>query len=111
MTNWNKFKNLFSKEKQPMNEPNPSAGYPLSEKKITNDALVDLMQRLEKAKEGSYSCAEAFALLDEYVELVADDEEVAKLMPLVKSHIDMCPDCSESFEMLLRILKTADSEV
>lgn len=89
-----------------MNEPNQSAEYALPEKNITNEALVDLMHRLEKTMEGSYSCEEAFALLDEYVELVADDEEAAKLMPLVKNHIDMCPDCSESFEMLLHILKS-----
>lgn len=94
-----------------MNEPNPSAGYPLSEKNITKDALIDLMHCLEKTVEGACSCEEAFALLDEYVELVANDEEAAKLMPLVKNHIDMCPDCVDKFEILLRILKTADSEV
>jgi len=77
---------------------------------MTKDGLIDLMQRLEKTLENSYSCEEAFALLDEYVELVASDEEAMKLMPLVKNHIDMCPDCRDKFEILLRILKTADSE-
>lgn len=110
MPNLNKIKKLFSKTKQPMNKPNPSAERPLSETNITQDTLVDLMHRLEKTMTNAYSCEEAFALLDEYVELVADDEEAAQLMPLVKNHIDMCPDCRDKFEILLHILKTADSE-
>ncbi len=94
-----------------MNKPNLSAGHPLSETNMTKDALINLMHRLEKTMEEAYSCEEAFALLDEYVELVANDEEASKLMPLVKNHIDMCPDCRDKFEILLRILKTADTEV
>ena len=72
--------------------------------------LIDLMERLEKTMEDAYSCEEAFALLDEYVELVASDEEAKRLMPLVKNHLDMCPDCQDEFEILLHVLKTADSE-
>lgn len=70
--------------------------------------IVDLMQRLEKTLDNAYSCEEAFALLDEYVELVADDDEARQLMPLVKNHLDMCPDCRDKFEILLHVLKTAD---
>ncbi|MCP4421198.1 MAG: hypothetical protein GY805_31690 [Chloroflexi bacterium] len=84
-----------------MNKPNPD---------ITKEDVVTLMHRLEKTLEDSYSCEESFALLDEYVELVATDEEAKRLMPLIKNHLDMCPDCREEFETLLYILKTADSE-
>jgi hypothetical protein len=99
MTNWNKIKNLLNRAKQPMNELKTD---------ITKDGVISLMRRLEKTLENSYSCEESFALLDEYVELVASDEEAKRLMPLVKNHIDMCPDCREEFEILLHILKTAD---
>ncbi len=63
-----------------------------------------LLEMLEKTREVEYTCEEAFAQLDEFVELVADDEEAAALMPLVQRHVDMCPDCRERFEALLKIL-------
>lgn len=76
---------------------------------MTQDHLVDLMHRLETTLDNAYSCEEAFALLDEYVELVANTAEAERVMPLVKNHLDLCPDCRDEFEILLHILKTADS--
>ena len=75
---------------------------------LTQDHLVGLMHRLETTLENAYSCDEAFALLDEYVELVANKEEAERLMPLVKNHLDLCPDCRDEFEILLHVLQTAD---
>lgn len=86
-----------------------SANQPPGGMVLTQDHLVDLMQRLETTLDNAYSCEEAFALLDEYVELVTNTEEAGQLMPLVKNHLDLCPDCRDEFEILLHILKTADS--
>lgn len=91
-----------------MNEANDSTD-DTAVSTINQQNLVTLMQRLEKTMEGAYSCDEAFALLDEYVEMIADDEEAKRLMPLVQNHLDMCPDCRDEFEILLHVLKTADS--
>lgn len=93
-----------------MNELNHSASNQMADTTINQTHLVDLMHRLEHTMEGVYSCEEAFALLDEYVELVASDEEARRLMPLVQNHLDMCPDCRDEFEILLHVLKTADSD-
>ena len=90
-----------------MNESNTTTT-PAEGGSLNQEALVDLMHRLEKTMEHAYSCEEVFALLDEYVELVADDEEAKRLMPLVETHLDMCPDCKDEFEILLHVLKTAD---
>ena len=86
-----------------------SANQPTGDTVMTQDHLVDLMHRLETTLDNAYSCEEAFALLDEYVELVANTEEAERVMPLVKNHLDLCPDCHDEFEILLHILKTADS--
>ena len=72
---------------------------------LNQTALLDLLRRLENVQENAYSCEETFDLLDEYVELVVTDEEAAALMPLVKNHLEMCPDCRERYEILLRILE------
>lgn len=110
MTIWNKIRDLFGRSKQVMNEPNDAAAGATAVSALDQQNMIDLMHRLEKTVEGVYSCAEAFALLDEYVELVADDDEAKQLMPMVKTHLDMCPDCRDEFEILLEILKTADAE-
>ena len=77
---------------------------------LNDEILVDLMQRLEKTADNAYCCEEVYALLDEYVELVADDDEAKRLMPLVKNHLDVCSDCRDEYEILLHVLKTAESE-
>ncbi len=69
-------------------------------------AIVELMRKLEHLHESAYSCEEAFALLDEYVDLVSTDEEAAELMPLVKNHIEMCSGCKEAYAMLMRIVQS-----
>ncbi len=66
-----------------------------------------LMELIEQTREGEYSCEETFDLLDEYVELaLGNQEEAVTLMPLVKNHIDGCPDCHDRYEALLQILQT-----
>ena len=108
MTIWNRIKKLFSKPEQTMNEFSDTTTRQSATPAINQENLVALMQRLENTRDNAYSCEEAFALLDEYVELVADDEEAKQLMPLVENHLDICPDCRDKFEILLHVLKTAD---
>ena len=73
---------------------------------LSDAAFVKLIKCLEDTHENACSCQEAYELLDEYVELVATDEQAAQLMPLVKNHMDICPDCHQEFEILLDILKS-----
>jgi hypothetical protein len=73
---------------------------------LNSAGVRQLMQLLEKTQEEEFSCQETFALLDEYVELVDSNEEAAALMPIVRLHLEMCPDCRDEFEALLRILRT-----
>lgn len=54
-------------------------------------------------------CDEVFAFLDESAERARKGENVAHLMPLVKQHLDMCPDCQEEYEALVRILAATDA--
>ncbi len=73
--------------------------------RLDEASLIRLMQLVEQTEEGHYSCAETFDLLDEYVELVASNQEAALLMPIVKRHIDLCPGCRDKYEILLNILQ------
>lgn len=69
--------------------------------------LKKFIQMLEKTQEVELSCEEVYQILDQYTELVYRQEDSAELIPLVEHHIEICPDCREEFEALLRILEAS----
>ncbi len=71
----------------------------------SNGHLTGLIQMLEKTEVEEYSCDDVYKLIDEFTEMVARGEDARQIMPLVSQHIDLCPDCREEYEALLRILE------
>ena len=70
----------------------------------SSEKMEKMMTMLSHTQEVELSCDEVFALLDQFAELAARGEDVSNLMPLVKHHIDMCPDCREEYKVLESIL-------
>jgi hypothetical protein len=66
-----------------------------------------LLFMIEHTQEIELPCDDVYMLLDQYTEVVAGGENAKQLMPLVEHHIEVCPDCREEFEALLRILKAS----
>ncbi len=66
--------------------------------------LVEMVARTDEVE---YDCAQAHRLLDEYADCVMRGEDAAALLPLVHKHLEMCPDCREEFEALMRILRSS----
>jgi predicted anti-sigma-YlaC factor YlaD len=48
--------------------------------------------------------------LDQFTEAYLRGEDVARWMPLVQHHLDMCADCHEEFDALVRILQATSSQ-
>lgn len=69
-----------------------------------SEKMQKMMTMLANTEEQELTCDEVYALLDEFVELAARGEDVAALMPLVKHHLDMCPDCQEEYRVLEKIV-------
>ena len=67
--------------------------------------MVKMLQALALTDENEISCDEVFAVLDQFAEAVKRGENVLLLMQLVRQHLDMCPDCREEYEALLRMLQ------
>jgi len=67
--------------------------------------LPAMMRQIEMTQAVEYSCEDVHRLLDQFTEAVMRGEDAAALMPLIQRHLEMCPDCREEFEALLRILK------
>jgi len=53
-------------------------------------------------------CAEVFEVLDIYAEAMVRGEDTSEMLPKVKHHIEMCRDCFEEYEALVRILESPD---
>jgi len=73
--------------------------------KFSPEALRKMMVQLEHTQDIELSCDEVLALLDQFAEAYLRGEDVARLLPLVQHHLDMCADCREEFEALVRILQ------
>ena len=75
------------------------------EKMQAPEALRKIIQMVENTQEVELSCDDVYHLLDQYTEIAAMDGDTEQLMPLVEHHIEICPDCREEFEALLRVLQ------
>lgn len=72
---------------------------------LPDEVVQGALRLLESVRVQEMPCSEVFARLDEYVERELQDHEAARVMPLLREHLDMCPDCCEEFEALLTALE------
>ena len=71
------------------------------------EALRKVAEQIAHTRDVEYMCDEVLALLDQFAEMVMRGEDAALLMPLVQHHLEMCGDCHEEFEALVRILRAS----
>jgi chemotaxis regulatin CheY-phosphate phosphatase CheZ len=71
---------------------------------LTEEVVVKFLNILEQARAEELSCSEIHARLDEFVENEVETHEAAKIAPLIREHLDMCPDCCEEYEALLAVV-------
>ena len=69
--------------------------------------IQKLIKMVENTQEVEFSCEDVYQILDQYTELVYRGEDSTQLMPLVEHNIEICPDCREELESLLRILESS----
>jgi hypothetical protein len=80
------------------------------QKELTNDTVLGFLRVLEDVRSEELSCDEIFEKLDEYVEREAGKKDAAQLMPLIRQHLDTCPDCCEEYEVLLDVVKKTEDK-
>ena len=73
----------------------------------STEEFQKLLKMIENTKEVEFSCDDVYHLLDQYSEAVVQGKNAKELMPLVEHHINICPDCREEFEALLRVLQAS----
>ncbi len=72
---------------------------------LPDEVVEGFLRVLEEVRIDDMPCSEVFARLDEYVEKEIGGEDAARLMPLLREHFDLCPDCCEEYETLLAVLE------
>jgi hypothetical protein len=72
---------------------------------LPDKVVQGFLRVLEKVRLEDMPCSQVFALLDQYVEKEVRGEAAARLMPLLREHLDICPNCCEEYEALLRALE------
>ncbi len=79
------------------------------QKELTNEAVLGILRVLDEVPTEEISCAELYTKLDEYVEREVDKKDAAYLMPVIREHLDVCPECCEEYEALLDVLSKSQS--
>jgi hypothetical protein len=72
------------------------------------EVIERLLRYLVEIEEGSLSCADAFAKLDEYADLSCYHKRAHEIMPHVHHHLELCPDCLKFYETLLAMLESTE---
>lgn len=70
-----------------------------------SDRVKKMLRMIDNTQEIELSCDEVFELLDVYAEMALRGEDVSESLPFVKHHLEMCPDCREEYEAVMRILE------
>lgn len=66
--------------------------------------LKSLLEQISKTKQVELPCDDVFELMDEFADAIERGEDTTELMPLVQQHLEVCRDCLEEYQALLKIL-------
>ncbi len=63
-----------------------------------------MIDMISNTREEELSCDDVHARIAQYADMALAGENVDEFLPLVSHHLDMCPDCREEYEALLKII-------
>jgi hypothetical protein len=68
--------------------------------------LDGLLRAIAETRETEIGCEESFERMDCFAEVELSGQDAGALMPLVCDHLSKCEDCRETFEALLKAMRT-----
>ncbi len=77
---------------------------------LPDEVVESFLRVLEEVRVEDMPCEQVFSRLDEYVDKELRGEDAALLMPLLREHFDLCPECCEEYEALLTALEKTKKE-
>ena len=81
------------------------------QKELPQETVLGIMRVLETVPpDEEISCEDLYTRLDEYVEREVDQKDAAQIMPIIREHLDVCPECCEEYEALLDVLSKSSKK-
>lgn len=80
------------------------------QEQVSNEMVLGFLRVLETVDHEEITCDELYEKLDQYVELEVDKKDAAHIMPLIREHLDVCPECCEEYETLLRVVEITEQK-
>lgn len=77
--------------------------------KLPDELIEGLIRSLEHTHDEECTCDDVYAVVDEFAEAEFRGEDAARLMPLIKQHMELCHNCCEEYEALLDILEKSQA--
>lgn len=78
---------------------------PRQQEELQDEVVLKFLKILEDARAEDISCDDLFARLDEFVELELNSKDAARIMPLLREHLDACAHCCDEYEALIAVLE------
>jgi hypothetical protein len=76
---------------------------------MDREMLAGMLAQIERTQDVELTCDEVLALMDQFAEMSLRGENAAEFLPLVQHHLEMCADCEEELDALLRILRASSN--
>jgi hypothetical protein len=80
------------------------------QKELPEETVIGIMRILETLPSEEITCEDLYARLDEYVEREVNKKDAAQIMPILREHLDICPECWEEYEALLEVLNKSSKK-
>ena len=75
------------------------------QEELQDEVVLKFLHVLENARAEEMSCSDLYIRLDEFVEREVRSKDAEKIAPLIREHLDLCPDCCEEYEALLAVIE------
>ena len=80
------------------------------QEQLSNEAVLGFLRVLENVDKEEISCDELYTKLDEYVDRQVDKKDADRIMPLMREHLNICPECCEEYEALLHVIELTENK-
>ncbi|MBM3125443.1 MAG: hypothetical protein FJZ87_10295 [Chloroflexi bacterium] len=92
-----------------LNPAKPSGTHKTRLPELEDEVVVKFLKILENIRSEEMSCEEMYSHLDEFVEREVRLHDASKVMPLIREHLDLCPECCDEYDALLNVLEKASN--
>jgi hypothetical protein len=74
----------------------------------SDELIKGILELLTKTHDEEMDCEEVFEVIDQFVDAKVRGEDLSEVMPLILRHLELCRDCLEEYEALLRVIEAEE---